>query len=804
MRTLPLLAFLLPIAPAATAQFGTERLVDHTTTKQAHDVELSDLDGDGDLDLVVSTAGPDATLVWFSNRGDGTFFPRRVIGFESGFDVIRLVDMDGDADPDLVGTGEFPGEVYWYRNLGGGSFSAHTIISTLAPEGKEVDVADLNGDGQLDVLSASLGNNRIAWYAGNGNGAFGAQQTIATIDGAYTVHAADLDGDGDADVVAGGQTADGIHGYSNAGNGTFTPLPVLDPGLQSCDRVRTADINGDGTPDIVALSTQSNTVKWYANNGSGTFAAGVTMMTGNVPVCAHTADLDADGDIDLIVGDLSIQSGRMRYWTNNGSGSFSGPVMLVNGFDAWAATTGDITGDGVVDVVGAYFDESTVFANDGTGTGTFGAPRGVGSAADAIRSVAAADLDGDGLVDVVEAVENEHKVAWFRNQGDGTFSIERVVSTEALNVNMVHAADMDGDGDIDLVSGGGQNGFGSRTAWYANDGSGNFAPGILLGQCAGVRAALCADVEGDGDVDILAAIPGPPCGTGWSINDGTGTFSTPWPAITNPGYLLAAADLDGDGDQDLLSAVNNVRLLENAGGGVFTESFSTIVWSAEVRCVKALDMDEDGDLDVSFTLGNTVMWHANNSGSIAPAFSNVLLGNDIDTYTQADVDGDGLLDIVGANGDLGTLRWARHLGGGSYAPDAVLSTAIGDIAVMELADMDADGGLDLLTGSVLLGKLAYWPALSIPTSAAGVVREAAPLTAYPNPFTQGLTVECPAAVMPGTAVELRDPQGRLLRTWRWIGGPRQWLPCGTLPAGPYVLRVLRPGMPALVLRVLAV
>lgn len=786
MRKTTLTAFYVLCTWGATAQFGAQVLVDHTTTKLPHDVELGDIDGDGDVDILCASTGPDATLVWFPNRGDGTFFPRRPITILGGFDVMRLVDMDEDTDLDIVSTGEFPGEVYWYRNLGGGAFSEQLIISTQAPEGKEVDVADMDGDGDLDVLSASYGNGRIAWYASNGNGGFGAQQTIATITGAYTVHAADLDGDGDKDVLAGGQTTDGIFWYRNGGSGSFTAMPVLDPTLTSCDRAQTADINGDGALDIVVLSSVGGVVKWYANQGNGTFATGVSITGTIAGVCVRLADLDADGDIDAIVGDLD----RMRYWTNDGTGAFTGPVTLANGFDAWAVATGDVTGDGVLDIVGTYFDNSLVMVNEGTGFGTYGPLRVVGTPADAIRSMATADFDGDGLLDVAEAVSNENKIAWFRNQGDGTFSIERSVTDDAWNVAMVHAADMDGDGDIDLVSAAAYELFGNRTAWYANDGSGNFGPLVDLGFCSTVFDALCADVEGDGDVDILAALPNPPCGMGWLINDGNGNFSSPSPPINTDGYLWRAFDVDEDGDQDLVSAVDEVQLLLNEGG-VYTASQITIDYGTLIRCIQLVDLDEDADLDIAFTFGYSVIWLENNDG-VFTGGGTILQSNDLYYFIQMDVDGDGLKDIVGCMREEGALYWAKNLGAGNYEYSELLPIVLGRLSVMRAVDMDADGDEDLLSGSTVTGKLAYWPSLSINTGLAPVQAHESGMRAAPNPFKHTLTLLFDAPIAAGTPIELIDPVGRSVRTWASDGTSRMDLPCGDLRPGAYLVRVMRP------------
>ena len=87
------------------------------------------------------------------------------------------------------------------------------------------------------------------------------------------------------------------------------------------------------------------------------------------------------------------------------------------------------------------------------GRGTFGPQQVITTQAAGAGSVHAADLDGDGDMDVLSASWDDNKIAWYENtDGRGTFDQQRVITTQANEARSVYAADLDGDGDMDVLS----------------------------------------------------------------------------------------------------------------------------------------------------------------------------------------------------------------------------------------------------------------------------------------------------------------------------------------------------------------
>ena len=110
-------------------------------------------------------------------------------------------------------------------------------------------------------------------------------------------------------------------------------------------------------------------------------------------------------------------------------------------------------------------------------------------------SVYSADIDGDGDLDVVSTSSNDNKVAWYKNEdGQGTFGMEQIISSNAIEAGFVHVADLDGDGDQDLLSASFGDGY---VAWYRNeDGLGNFVEQELsFSFLNGVNTIYGADMD---------------------------------------------------------------------------------------------------------------------------------------------------------------------------------------------------------------------------------------------------------------------------------------------------------------------
>ncbi|MBI4878559.1 MAG: VCBS repeat-containing protein, partial [Planctomycetes bacterium] len=166
---------------------------------------------------------------------------------------------------------------------------------------------------------------------------FGAQNVIGSADQVRSVYAADLDGDGDADVLCASWADDEIKWYQNVnGLGVFYVGGVISTAADKAASVCAADLDGDGDADVLSASWADNKVAWYENtNGAGSFGAQQVISTAaKGPSCVSVADVDGDGDADVL--SCSQLDGKVAWYENtNGLGSF-GAEQVISTATNWA------------------------------------------------------------------------------------------------------------------------------------------------------------------------------------------------------------------------------------------------------------------------------------------------------------------------------------------------------------------------------------------------------------------------------------------------------------------------------------
>ncbi len=345
---------------------------------------------------------------------------------------------------------------------------------------------------------------------------------------------------------------------------------------------------------------------------------------------ASTADLDRDGDLDLLSATFD-GDGTIAWYENDGSQVFTRHVITTAAAEATCVIAVDINGDGHLDVVTSSLGNNTIawYQNDGHQQFT---GRTITTSALKVSSLYVADLDGDGDLDIVSASKGDNLIAWYENNGSQGFA-RHIITTTVDVPCAVSAADLDGDGDLDVVS---ASLFDDTIAWYENDGSQNFVKRIITTTADGVRGIFVADLDGDGDQDVVSS-----CLYAntivWYENDGQGDFAG---RIISSTALNAAAvyvaDLDGDGDFDVLgSSRGNMTIawFENTGGVNFPQHTITTA-NSEARGIIAADVDGDGDLDVvsASKSGNRLAWYEN---LVDPAPLKVALESTSPSFTNS-------------------------------------------------------------------------------------------------------------------------------------------------------------------------
>ncbi|NOX60251.1 MAG: hypothetical protein GXP29_15515 [Planctomycetes bacterium] len=386
----------------------------------------------------------------------------------------------------------------------------------------QTQAADCNSNGIEDATDIAAGtsldcNNNSMPDECEFETVFSAQQVITTTSFALCVFAADLDGDGNFDVLSASAIDGRIAWYENlldvGGGGLdgFGLPQVITTGVTGTQTIFAADLDGDGDTDVLLASSNDSKIAWHENtNGLGNFGPQQVIFSAAIgPTSVFAVDIDGDGDADVL--SASSGGGRISWYENtDGLGSF-GPQQVISNATSGAKSVFavDLDGDGDADVLSASsVDDEVAWYENTNGLGNFGPQQVITTAADRAQSVFAVDLDGDGDADVLSASATDDKIAWYENtDGMGNFGSQQVITTAADFASSVFAADLDGDGDADVLSAS-QND--DKIAWYENtDGLGSFGPQqVIIAAANRASSVFAADMDGDGDADVLSASAG--------------------------------------------------------------------------------------------------------------------------------------------------------------------------------------------------------------------------------------------------------------------------------------------------------
>jgi hypothetical protein len=314
------------------------------------------------------------------------------------------------------------------------------------------------------------------------------------------MYAGDFDGDGDIDIAVTSNLGV-VSVLLNNGDGTFASAANYALGQSWPIGLYGADLDGDGDIDLATAHNEPGTshLVILKNNGSGVFSLFATYTPAVLGQDVCGGDLDADGDIDLIMGDSWGTNPCVLVMLNNGNGSFTGPYAFSTGLHTRGLQARDLDNDGDIDIAVADNGPSiSVLMNDGNANFPVLANYPIG---DNPSGLYINDLNDDGFADIAAASYSGDNVKVILNNGDGTFGGALSYATGS-NTRKIHGGDFDGDGDIDLtVSINGAD----TVSVILNNGDGTFGN---LGKYEveqtpwGIQAA---DFDLDGDIDIGCA-----------------------------------------------------------------------------------------------------------------------------------------------------------------------------------------------------------------------------------------------------------------------------------------------------------
>ncbi len=319
------------------------------------------------------------------------------------------------------------------------------------------------------------------------------------------------------------------------------------------------------------------------------------------PIIVHTADIDGDGDMDV------VNSGWFDdkiVWHENLPNGWNSHTIDPEFPGNRTVSPVDIDLDGDMDVLSAAFsgDELAWYEQDGNNW----TKHVISSAVDGPVGVEGVDLDQDGDIDVLCTAFNGDKIYWFENE-NLSFT-EHEIGRNYNGANGIMSFDIDQDGDIDIATSSQE---GNQISWWENDNF-NWIEHDLSQNMASARCVAVGDMDGDGDPDIVgAAVIADEIA--WWENRGGGEFAK---HIVSCGFdgarYVKIIDVDNDGDNDLVATAlwqDEVAWFENVGDDFTKHVVSSDLYLA--KGVDAADLDDDGDIDIvgaSYQADNIIVY----------------------------------------------------------------------------------------------------------------------------------------------------------------------------------------------------
>ena len=321
---------------------------------------LGDLDGDDDLDVVVTNLDANSVLI-LVNDGAGSFTDGPLLPTGPSPRSPAVADLDGDGDLEIVVPhwGDKQESVGIFENLGDLTFAPFVEVA-VGPRPRTVIAVDLDGDEAPDLATANFSGASVCVRLNDGAGGFGepAFYTVGGLPGSTpgSVSAGDIDGDRDLDLVASCRGTSDVTVLRNNGDGTFATVGHFPTG--SVPRHEAiADLDGDGDADV-CTSDGGGTVTLLVNTGAGSLEPGLTIPVGGLIHSVVARDFDVDGDQDLVVVDTVNDSTHVLEQVGDDLDfedevilSTDGPIFVV---------AGDLDADDLEDVVVVNLGAHTV------------------------------------------------------------------------------------------------------------------------------------------------------------------------------------------------------------------------------------------------------------------------------------------------------------------------------------------------------------------------------------------------------------------------------------------------------------
>ncbi len=625
-------------------QYAQESIQLPSGTGVTQDAFFADINGDQHQDIVVGTLFH--VLVYTGNESGSYSGPAMYdADFSGNLNALYAADINSDGAMDVMTTVNQSSNLNIYLNDGAGSLLP-PVSHNLQAQNPRVWFDDINGDNHLDlVYQPAFGDGNVWSSFGVGDGTFQGLfvQSVPDID--FTIRELrDIDGDQHADIFAEGQSATGPETYVirmfGQGDGSFT---VGTPYETSSVVHGMSDLDGDGIDDVVL---QSDQVSFMRGLAGGELEPETSLFSlGADPLGMLFADLDSDGDQDIVVHHEPANRSYLQILLNAGNAAFPNPLRVEMDEVSNSLRIADLDADGDLDLVasttGAFEEEPSVFLNDGDGTFPVS---GQVSLSGRHSNLDLGDLNGDGIPDIVTANQYSDDFSVHLGNGDGTYATPMTYGMGEEYVPLIALADLTNDGITDVIAM-----YRSLDRVDIYPGLGNGLLGLPISQVLPSHPNRFAvgDIDLDGDLDMVVSHFTDNL-VSVQANDGTGSLSQV--GLIQPAdqvWSVTLGDLDSDGDSDLIlgSKADMLHIYSNDGSGSFV-ALVDLDMPNTPREAHIADLNHDGHPDiVSGLLHQLSVFYADGFGGFEQAEHMFIEGSAMASVI-GDLDGNQSLDVA--------------------------------------------------------------------------------------------------------------------------------------------------------------
>jgi Bacterial Ig-like domain (group 3)/FG-GAP-like repeat len=600
-------------------------------------VAVADLNGDGILDIATACGNGICILLGKGNLTYGDPAP-----FSAGPPSTAVVaaDFNGDGHLDFAFTA--PDGIALLLGNGDGTLQTADNYD-LGEAVSGVAVADFNGGHVADIAaSVSEPNPRILLGTGGGRFTVTADTNQSSNgNGGQTILAGDFNGDGKADVFLGGNGTSGTVSFGN-GNGTFSaPILLSEFTVIGFSSPTVADFNKDGKSDLATTNYQSVDVLLGQLNNSFSLASSIPDFLLNAPVAPAVGDFNNDGKLDMVVGNVGYENG-LQVLLGNGDATFQlGRFLSTELFNYTnlnapvAIATANLDGDGNLDIVTLISFPNVAEIFYGNGDGTFQAPV-VLPLARAYNQIAIADVNGDGRPDLV--LSDGSVICIIHNNGSRTFGPE--VHYLAGGIGNFVVRDVNGDGLPDIVvanNGAVSGGAATTVTVLLSQAGGSAVSGTLtvspqpdtIGSSFTVTLTLAAapGISGAPTGTVQFSIDGNPMATS-AVSGSSASFTETGTSALGLGQHAISAEYSGDSQflpseftaQENIVPVVHITTVHLTATPTTVTASQTVSFHASVASAGPMPTGTVGFYDGSTTIGSSQL-----NGSGLAVFDTALL-----------------------------------------------------------------------------------------------------------------------------------------------------------------------------------